>query len=148
MTRAWSNKVTEARGTGEQLERARRRRKQIIIGGIFIVGFIGGIITGFTQVESLLEGTGTWPAPLSIGLACAYLAAVVGGGIAMSRQSDEFEIQARYKSASLAAGTYAIVYPPWFLLWMADLVREPMHGVLFILFWVALAVSSIFYSFR
>lgn len=140
--------MTEMRGTGEQIERDRRRRKFLIIGGILAISFVGGFIAGFTEVESFLEGDRTWPPALSIGLAFAYIAALIGGGMALSRQTDEFEVQAQMKSASLAAAAYLFVYPPWFLLWMADLVREPMHGALFILFWAALALSSTFYRFR
>ena len=148
MSRVGRSGASEPVGTGEQLDRQRRRRKGIIIGGLVIVGFVGGFITGYTEAESLFTGPRTWPAPMSIGLAIAYVAAVIGGGIAISRQTDEFELQAQYKAVAVAAASYMLIYPPWFLLWMADLVREPMHGVLFLLFWLSLALSSLFYRFR
>jgi hypothetical protein len=140
--------VSERPISGEQLEQARRRRKAVIIGGLVVIGFAGGFITGFTEAKSLFSGERSWPPGLSIGLACAYLAAVIGGGMAISRQTDEFEQQTQYKAVAVAALAYLLVYPPWFLLWMADLAREPIHWVLFLIFWVALALASIFYRFR
>ena len=148
MSRARRTSAAESSGSGELLDRQRRRRKAIIIGGLIVVGFTGGFITGFSQADSLFSGPRVWPAPLSIGLAVAYLATMIGGGIAISRQTDEFELQSQYKAVALAAVGYMIVYPVWFLLWMADLVREPMHGILFLLFWLTLAFSSLFYRFR
>lgn len=148
MSRVGMDGASEPQGSGEQLEKARRRRKAVIIGGGVVVAFVGGFIVGFTEADSLFIGGSAWPAPLSIGLACAYLALIVGGGLALSRQTDEFELQAQYKAVALAAAGYMLVYPPWFLLWMADLVREPMHGVLFLIFWASLALASLFYRFR
>ena len=149
MSRVGRNGASEPLGTGEQLDRQRLRRKRIIIGGVIVVGFFSGFIVGFTEAENLLTGAGSpWPAPLSIGLAVSYLAAIFGGGIALSRHTDEFELQAQYKAVAAAAAGYMIIYPPWFVLWMADLVREPMHGVLFLVFWVSLALASLFYRFR
>ncbi|MGZ8997528.1 MAG: hypothetical protein ACXW2T_01595 [Allosphingosinicella sp.] len=133
---------------GEQRDRQRQRRKRIIIGGLIIIGFAGGFVTGFTQADSLFTGAQAWPAPLSIGLAVAYVSMLLGGGYAMSRQTDEFELQTQYKAVAVAAAAYILIYPPWFLLWMADLVREPMHGALFIVFWGSLALSSLYYRFR
>jgi hypothetical protein len=149
MSRVRRSGASEPLGEGERLDRQRRFRKRIIIGGLIIIGFVGGFITGFTEAESLLEGgTGAWPPALSIGLACAYLAGMIGGGLAISRHTDEFELQTQYKAVAAAAAGYMLIYPPWFVLWMGNLVREPMHGVLFLIFWVSLALASLFYRFR
>ena len=148
MSRVGTNGASEPADSGEQIDRQRRRPKGIIIGPIVAIGFAGGFIVGFNEAESLFTGPRIWPAPFAIGLSLAYLAAIIGGGIALSRQTDEFEQQIQYKSAAVAAAAYLLIYPPWFLLWMADLVREPMHGILFLAFWVSLASASLFYRFR
>ena len=148
MSKMGTSGVFDHAGSGEERDRHRRRRKMIVIGGIVLIGFIGGFITGYTEAESLFTGPRIWPAPFAIGLAFSYLAAIVGGGIALARHTDEFEQQTQYKAVAVAAAGYLLIYPPWFLLWMADLVREPMHGVLFLVFWVSLALASLFYRFR
>ena len=149
MSRVGRNGASEPSGTGEQLNRQRLRRKRIIIIGLIIVGFGSGFIVGVTEADSFFTAEGsTWPAPLAIGLAVSYLAAVIGGGIAMGRHTDEFEMATQYKAVAAAAAGYMLIYPPWFVLWMADLVREPMHGILFLVFWVSLAFASLFYRFR
>lgn len=148
MIRVGRSGESEPFGEGERLDRQRRARKRVIIGGLIIVGFGGGFIVGFTEAEGLITGERNWPPALSIGLATAYLAAMIGGGLAIQRQTDEFELQAQYKAVAAAAAGYMMIYPPWFILWMANLVREPMHGVLFIIFWLSLALASLFYRFR
>lgn len=142
--------VSEGFGAGEAREKARRGRKAVIFAGLFAVGLATGFFVGFTEAEDLLAGSGSdgWPPALAIGLACSYLAAVIGGGIALSRQTDEVERLAQYKAAAFAGLVYILAYPVWFALWMGDLVREPMHAVLFALFWLGLAGASIFYRFR
>jgi MFS family permease len=147
MSRVGRSGASEPRGTGEQLERQRRGRKAVIIGGLIVVGFTIGFVTGFSQADNLFVA-GSWPQALSMGLAVAYLATVIGGGIALSRHSDEFELNAQYKAAAAAGAAYMLIYPPWFLLWMGDVAVEPMHGVLFLAFWLVLALASIFYRFR
>lgn len=148
MSRVGRSGVSSPMGSGEQLDRQRRGRKRVIVGGIVAIGFFGGFIVGFNEAESLFTGPRIWPAPFAIGLSLAYLAAIIGGGMALSRQTDEFEQQTQYKAVAVAAAAYLLIYPPWFLLWMADLVREPMHGILFLAFWVSLALASLFYRFR
>jgi hypothetical protein len=148
MSRVGTIGVSEPADSGERLDKQRRRRKKVIVGAIVAIGFAGGVIVGYNEAQSLFSGERTWPAPFAVGLSLAYLAAIIGGGIALSRQTDEFEQQIQYKSAAIAAAAYLLIYPPWFLLWMADLVREPMHGILFLAFWVSLALASLFYRFR
>ena len=133
---------------GENAERARRNRKLQIIGGVFAVGMIVGFMIGYREAESLFDGSQAWPPAMAIGIALSYLAAVIGGGIALSRHTDEFERMAQYKAVAVAALVYMLAYPVWFVLWMAALVPEPHHGLLFIAFWFTLAAASLFYRFR
>ena len=142
--------VSEPAGAGEQQERARRRRKSWITGITFGAGVVSGMLIGFQEGEKLFVGSDAdgWPPALAIGLVLVYVTVVLVGGFALSRQTDEFELQRQYKAVAAAALVYVMVYPVWFVLWMADLVVEPMHGALFILFWLSLAAAFLFYRFR
>ena len=140
--------VSEPAGEGEALERARRRRKLAIFAILCLLAFPAGFAIGFTEADELLVMDDRWPPALAAGLAAAYLALVVGGAIALSRQVDEFDRMARYKSAAAAASAFAIVYPTWFLLWKGGFVPEPMHGLLYLGFMAIFVIASLFHRFR
>ena len=135
---------------GETAERTRRNRKLQIIGGVFVVGMIVGFLVGYREAEAsaLFDRSQPWPPAMAIAIAFSYLAAVIGGGIALSRHTDEFELMGQYKAVAFAALVYMLVYPVWFVLWMGALVPEPHHGILFGAFWLSVVAASLFYRFR
>src|SRR5690606_2597209 len=133
---------------GERLERSRRIRKGTIIGLAFAVGLIVGVMVGYREADDLFDLSDGWPPAMAIGIACAYLFAVVGGGLALSKQTDEVELQDQYKATAVGAFVYVLSYPIWFALWMGGHVPEPMHGALFAAFWLSLVGASLFYRFR
>ena len=133
---------------GEQAESLKRNRKVLILGGTFAVGLVVGIMVGLREGEDLFTLRQDWPPAMALGIAVSYLAAVFGGGLALSRQTDEFERGCQYKAVAFAGFAYILVYPVWFALWMGALAPEPHHGVLFVLFWLSLVLASIFYRFR
>ena len=134
---------------GERLERAQRNRKSAIFAGLMLVGGVIGFMVGMLDGDAMLSSSSEgWPPAVSIGIAVSYLASVIGGGIALSRQIDEVERLGQYQAVAAAALTYVLVYPVWFVLWMGNLVREPMHGVLFGLFWITLFIAFLYYRFR
>ena len=142
--------MSEGDGQGEKLERSRRGRKLVILGGLGLVGLVTGFMVGMQDADSLFTG-GTirsWPPAMAIGIALSFLAATIGGGLALARQTDEFERLAQYKAAAAAGLVYMLAYPVWFALWMGDLAPEPMHAVLFGLFWLSLALALLFHKFR
>ena len=139
---------SESLGPGEQQERARRTRKTWIIGSTFVAGLVAGFWIGFEEADTLFSGSDGWPPALSIFASVSYLVAAIFGGLALARQTDEFELQRQYKAVAVAALVYVLAYPVWFALWMGGLVPEPMHGVLFIAFWLSLAGAFLFYRFR
>ena len=142
--------ASDAPVSGERLEAERRGRKKWIIGSTFAVGLVVGFAVGFREGDEMVSGAGSagWPPAMAIAIVLSYLIAVFGGGWLLSRHTDEFERLAQYKAVAFAALTYVIVYPVWFALWMGDLVREPMHAVLFVVFWLSLAAASLFYRLR
>ena len=135
-------------GEGERIEERRRRRKYWIIGGSFTVGLAAGVTVGLHEGEDLFAMPVSWPPAMAIGLAFAYVVAVIGGGLAMARHTDEVERQVQYKAVAFAALLYALVYPVWLCLWFGGLVPEPMHGALFLVFWFGMIAGSLFYKFR
>ena len=139
--------VSEA-GEGERLERERRNRKTWIIGGLVIFGGITGFFIGARNGAALFGGSGGWPPAMAIAVAASYVIAAVGGGLILARHTDEVELLGQYKAIAAAALVYVLVYPVWFVLWMGDLVREPMHAIIFALFWISLTAASLFYRFR
>jgi len=136
--------------TGERLELMRRGRKMLVMGGILVVGLVTGFLAGMRDADALFTRgtTDAWPPAMAIGIALSFLAAVIGGGIALARQTDEVERLVQYKAAAAAALAYMLTYPVWFALWMGDLAPEPMHGALFGLFWLTLMLALLFYKFR
>jgi len=130
------------------MERASRRRRSVIIGTLFVLGLVTGAYGGWTLAASDFDLSQPWSPAVCLVLAGLYLAAMLFGSIALSRNMDEVERQVHYRAAGAAGGAYAVVYPTWFLLWKGGFVGEPVHWAFFILFWVVLAASTIYYRYR
>jgi hypothetical protein len=138
-----------SRGEGERQEAQRRRKRALIVVGLALIGMIPGLYIGYQHGAALAENrTAVWPPAFAAGLAGLYLLAVIGGGLLLNRVTDELERQRSFKAVSLAGTALMVVYPPWFLLWKGGFVAEPVHWVLFILFWLSLAFASLWYRFR
>jgi hypothetical protein len=137
------------RGEGERRESARRRKRGLIIGALFTAGAITGFYMGHTDGGALFDGRpGGWPPAVAAALAALYLTAIIGGSLLLNGVMDEVERQRSYKAVSFAGAVLILVYPTWFALWKGGFVGEPIHWVLFVLFWLSLALSSLFYRFR
>ena len=138
-----------ARGEGERHEASRRRRRWLIVAVLAVAGFVPGLYLGYNDGAALAESRpAVWSPTLSIGLIGLYLAAVIGGGLLLRKVTDEVERQNGYKAASFAGMALMLVYPVWFLLWRGGFVPEPVHWMLFLLFWLSLALASLYYRFR
>jgi hypothetical protein len=137
------------RGEGERREAARQRRRWLVVGALFACGLITGIYMGRTDGAALVDGrAGSWSPMAALALAALYLSAILGGSFVMNGIMDEVEKERGYKSAAFAGAALIIVYPTWFLLWKGGFVSEPIHWVLFLLFWLSLALASLWYRFR
>jgi hypothetical protein len=136
-------------GPGEAQERARIRRRNLIIGGIFVAGLFSGFYVGHEEAEALFHGgDGAWTPTFSLILAAVYLIAILGGSLLLQDSMDELEKANSYKASAVAGAVYILLYPLWFILWKGGFVREPIHWVVFIAFWLALCVSHIWYRYR
>jgi hypothetical protein len=136
------------RGIGERRERAARLRRNAVIGILFVAGLVTGFYVGYQDGHARLGLGGSWSPTLALVLVAIYLTAVVGGGLLLNGSFDEVDRQRGYKAASFAGAVYITVYPVWFLLWKGGLAAEPIHWVAFAIFWLSLALASIWYRFR
>jgi hypothetical protein len=136
-------------GEGERREAARRRKRWLIVAGLAIVGIVPGFYMGYQDGSAMAQSRPSlWPPAVAAALAAVYLLAVIGGGVLMNTVMDELERQRGYKAVSFAGTALMVVYPTWFLLWRGGLVPEPVHWILFILFWLNLALATLWYRFR
>jgi hypothetical protein len=137
------------RGEGERLDSARRRRRWLLVGGLALVGILPGFYLGYREGAAAAGSQPlVWSPFLAALLAGLYLVAVVGGGLLLNKVTDEVERQNGYRAASFAGLALMLVYPVWFLLWKGGFAAEPVHWILFALFWLSLALASLFYRFR
>ncbi|HEX8262946.1 MAG TPA: hypothetical protein VF547_08740 [Allosphingosinicella sp.] len=136
-------------GEGERREAARRRKRWLIVGALALVGFVPGLYLGFEHGAAAAESRPlVWSPTLAAALAGLYLASLLGGGVLLNGVMDEVERQRGYKAVSFAGAALMVVYPTWFLLWKGGFVPEPVHWILFALFWLSLALASLWYRFR
>lgn len=135
-------------GPGEKRERAMRRRRKTVIAGLAGAGGICGFYVGFFEAKAIMDGGTAWSPTLALVLTGLFLTAMIGGSILLQGSMDEVERQASYKAVAFAGAAYVMVYPVWFLLWKGGFVGEPVHWVLFALFWLSLALSTLWYRFR
>jgi heme A synthase len=119
--------MAEARPrTGEQIERARRTRQ---------IGIAAGSI--INEPENLRPA-------VAILLSAAFVVVGFVGTYFFRRTMDEHQILAQYKAAYLVLSLYVYAYPIWYLLWKAELVREPMHQIIFVaVIFASLAAAAI-----
>ena len=133
---------------GEQLEHRRSVYSKLIRGTVFGVGVAAGAAIGFHVASNDLDFGAPWPPALSLGVAILYVVAILAGTVALSRVTDELERARAYKAAALAGAVYLVLYPVWFLLWKGGFAVEPIHWLLFAVFWVSLAGGQLYYRFR
>ncbi len=135
-------------GEGERRERVARRTRFGIKAGLFAAGLLTGVYVGANFVRSGFDFSAPWSPVAAAVIAIVYLAAMGIGSLLMSRHIDELERDRGYKAAAAAGAAYVLVYPVWFALWKGGFAPEPVHWLLFLLFWVSLAVAALWYRFR
>ncbi|HEX8225833.1 MAG TPA: hypothetical protein VF605_18655 [Allosphingosinicella sp.] len=135
-------------GEGERRERGARRTRFGVKAGLFAVGLFTGIYVGGNFVGSGFDFSAPWSPLAAAAIALVYLAAMGIGSLLLSRHIDELERDRGYKAAAAAGAAYVLVYPAWFALWKGGFVPEPVHWLLFLLFWLSLALATLWYRFR
>lgn len=136
-------------GEGERRDAARRRKRWLIVAVLALVGVVPGFYMGYQDGAAMAQSRpAVWSPTFAAVMAGIYLVAVIGGGILLSRVTDELERQRGYKAVSFAGTVLMMVYPTWFLLWRGGFVPEPIHWMLFVLFWLSLVLASLWYRYR
>ena len=135
-------------GEGERVERSRRKRKYATIAVLFVIGMVTGGLGAHFLGERDFDMAQPWPPAAALSLAILYVIAMIGGTLIVERTIDEVDRDVGYRAWTLAGTAYAMAYPLWFLLWKGSFVPEPSHWMLFIGFWVVLALASLYYRFR
>jgi hypothetical protein len=134
--------------SGEQRLMVRQRRIYAIKGGLFVVGLLTGMITGYVAGDQGFGEDARWPTELAVALAVTYVTTIVTGAYLLWGLTDELERGLQNKSFVLAGLVYIIAYPIWFTLWKGGLLPEPSHTLLFLAFYLSMACSYLFYRFR
>jgi len=135
-------------GVGERRERSARRVRHGIKAALFVTGLAVGIYVGGALIGGDFDFAAPWPPAAALAIAAVYLVAMIAGGLLISRSLDELERSRTYRAAAAAGNVYLLVYPTWFALWKGGFVPEPVHWALFILFWLSLALATLWYRFR
>ncbi len=135
-------------GEGESRERAARRARYGIKGALFVTGLAVGLYIGRIAMGGEFDFAAPWPPAAALGVAAIYLFALIAASLFISRRMDELERSRAYRAAAVAGNVYLLVYPTWFALWKGGFVAEPIHWALFILFWLSLALATLWYRFR
>jgi hypothetical protein len=135
-------------GEGERREAAVRRRRLFVFGALFAAGLLSGLYVGSDGGAAMLDSGARWSAPVSLGLAAIFLTAMIGGTMALRNATDELQREIAARAMAAAGGVFVLLYPLWFLLWKGGLLPEPMHAALFLVFWLTLALATLWYRFR
>ena len=135
-------------GEGERREGAVRRRRLLVFGVLFVAGLASGFYVGSTDGGAMLDADGRWSPGVSLALIAIFLAAMIGGAMALRSSTDELQREIATKAMAAAGGFFLLFYPVWFLLWKGGLVPEPMHLAMFVVFWLTLAFATLWYRFR
>jgi len=133
--------------SGAEAERARRRKWHLVLGAALATGLAAGF--GFAFAD---EGQGffraTIPPTLAAAIAALYLLMMVVGTVAMKRVTDEVEIHNNLYGMAIGGSAVLLVYPPWWILWRGEVLPEPPHEALFLLFFGSALVAYLWKKFR
>ncbi len=133
--------------TGEQIERAKRRRRMVVLALMALVGMAIGFAAG--KLDKLAVGQVTeWPEAAAIALALLYLGLLASAQWFGNRGADELERHNNTRSMMIGAYGYMAAYPVWYALWRGGFVPEPNHEILFLIFVASLLVGAIVARFR
>jgi hypothetical protein len=111
--------------------KTRRRRLQLIIGGLMGAG----AVLGFFSAKFEMDGGGFMqgiPAGWAIVASVILLVALGFGGWRYNLATDELDRRDNQWASAMALNFYISGYACWYLWWRGGLVPEPQHQTIFV----------------
>ncbi len=133
--------------TGEQIERAKRRRRMMVLALMALVGLAIGFAAGKLD-KATVGQVADWPEAAAIALALLYLGLLASAQWFGNRGADELERHNNTRSMMIGAYGYMAAYPVWYALWRGGFVPEPDHEILFLVFVGSMLAGAIVARFR
>lgn len=115
---------------------------------LFAAGLPCGAYLGWSLAANDLDLSAPISPVAALAMIAVFLLANIAGWVSLSKVIDEVERQNSYKAAAFAGAAYLVGYPVWFLLWKGGFTGEPIHWLLFVLFWFSLASAAVYYRIR
>ena len=133
-------------GEGERLHAARRRRFWLLIGALGLIGFLGGIVSGFVMAHEE-AGPGGSPTALSLAAAAVVLVALLAaiGSWRFFVSVDEVEVADNLWGSLIGFYAYALLLPSWWALHQLERAPEPDHWAIYA---ISMLVALGAYAFR
>lgn len=124
--------------------KARKRRLQLIIGGLMGAGAVLGFFSAMFEVDGggFMEGI---PAGWAIAASVILLGALGYGGWRYHLATDELDRRDNQWASAVALNVYIGGYASWYLWWRGGLVPEPQHQTIFV---ATMAVMLLAYGYK
>ncbi len=129
--------------------RQRRRRFNMVVGTLFGIGLLSGLLVGFFEDEQAgLLSASSIPPWLAVISAAMFLVSTTFGSWKLMQVSDELARVIHTKTTVMAGNAMLIAYPTWFILWKGGIVAEPDALWLFLIGMAASVIAYAYYKLR
>lgn len=124
--------------------KSRRRRLQLIIGGLMGAGAVIGFFSAKFEIDGggFMEGI---PAGWAIAASMILFVSIGYGGWRYHLATDELDRRDNQWAGAMALNFYLGGYASWYLWWRGGLVPEPQHETIFV---VTMAVMLLTYGYK
>ncbi|GGB61531.1 hypothetical protein GCM10010833_15660 [Blastomonas aquatica] len=130
-------------------EPQRKRRFYVVVGTLFGLGLLSGLLIGFFEDEQaeILSPSSIppWRAVIS---AAMFLFSTTFGSWILTQVPDKLERAIHSKTTVMAGNAMLIAYPTWFILWKGGIVSEPDALWLFMIGMAASVIAYAWYKLR
>lgn len=123
-----NSKAGDRRSEGERLHDQRRRRFWLLIGGLALIGFVGGLVGGFIKSQSSIDPGSMW---LGIGGVSIAIVLAIYGSWKFFVSVDEVELADNLWGSLIGFYAYAILLPAWWALDKLNAAPPPDHWTIY-----------------
>jgi hypothetical protein len=134
-------------GEGERLHAERRNKFWRILGGLLLLGFVTGLISG-GLLGITEKGPTDWPAWVPIAGTIGIVLVAIGliyGSWRFFVSVDEVEVADNLWGSLVGFYAYSILFPGWWGLHRLGVTPEPDHWVIF---GAAMCIAVLVYFYR